>query len=1231
MMPLIFCLQLRVFLLLFSVIDATATATPNHDPTSNDHSTNSNNSSTFIINRQLEASIIAHQWITNPSTPFCETFAFLDSAIPSASSRSSKQSFFQSLTSPTAVPATDYNEAIRKAAAAASDIVGADGDEKLLLYSLATRAHAPFCEMHDSLARAALDASSSIMGIDMDMEKKHPLAFVVKIVQHNSGMHQLSYAQDVKQNGQIRFIPVDEMEMEDDADDMVWAHPLSDEHIFLPHDKMFSEKMSEGGDDQSRDEAVVLYGPFDSREFAMLYGALLDQAIPFVVRHRHVNSHANDNVNGSVDDDSHSSGNGNGNDNDSTVATEGHHHTSDTSVTRLQGYGVRLDIRNVEYKSFDDKADDHFHSSTTTTTTASSSTKQNPNDPMLDSESDKECHEGEEWTMEEMKQILSNGIDPNLLSHPTPLLQTFFEKYLPNLESMMTTTVDINEVAAYSSSQYAKDQAFIPPRDELTQLALQATTVISQSEDPLWTMMVLTQNLPSFAAYLGNVTVPSLVETEALEMERMLDKGGRGGGMEGSFSPSGMGIMEFHVNGRRISVERPSFNVFELINVVREEKDLLRSIVSLGLGRDMSGVVADLLSGGKEVFDTLVREDGIGSDVSGIDGDGDGNGKEEDGMGMMNVKEPKLRIDVGSGYKGAVIYLNDIERDAEYQQWPSSIEQALYGIQYGGSLVIRRNILTILLVMDPFDEDNRISDVLGLLMQMMQSGTPIRIGILFANNEDIDACRAHGESGSDVDGVCLQFGAPLQDDASIMEGTATSEMIMKIYQHVVKTYDKSIGFPYLFLLSGGLAKGMTVQDVASVHAQALARMGVPVEDPISDIMIAIRVELSPDSKADNYAKAAKFAVMKNIRPGMAFVNGIPLPTQSPEGCQEILSEEMQSVIGKMLTGKITDSSPRSIYAMLLKGNNVRSSMHPLLADDLPEYRVLSSNDDEFNLVVLQATTVSERPRILISIVADLISSEGLENVSSVLTAIDKYITKAKGYSSIAIRIIPNSLESSRSILGVLLRGASRFDIADLIELVGSALKSDTSNGMLSMDDFDCSPNTRQLADEVINGDKCSEDARVCAFEPIGGEFNTTVVMFVNGRVFIPSSTIHADDIDMLIDLEQGAAKTITRRLAKYEQGPLLYTAVSKAAEYLGKSFSSQRFNANERSNIFAGFEVNRDHEDDLLRFSWNAAKGGKEEALEVSKHQCVLSVMILIFLHNCVQSYPFVHIRSKYQ
>jgi len=42
------------------------------------------------------------------------------------------------------------------------------------------------------------------------------------------------------------------------------------------------------------------------------------------------------------------------------------------------------------------------------------------------------------------------------------------------------------------------------------------------------------------------------------------------------------------------------------------------------------------------------------------------------------------------------------------------------------------------------------------------------------------------------------------------------------------------------------------------------RTGVSVGDPMSDIIAAIEVELSSDSKAEKYVKTVKFAVMKNI-------------------------------------------------------------------------------------------------------------------------------------------------------------------------------------------------------------------------------------------------------------------------------------------------------------------------------------------------------------------------------
>lgn len=766
----------------------------------------------------------------------------------------------------------------------------------------------------------------------------------------------------------------------------------------------------------------------------------------------------------------------------------------------------------------------------------------------------------------------------------------------------------------------------------MKQLAVKAATVISQSKDPLWTMQVLAQNLPLFAAVLGNVTVPSTIVDD---LERSTVNVGRGMGMG---MDEGAGGMEFHVNGRKILVERPSFNVFELINAIREEQELLRNVGGLGLGGDMGRVVGRFLALGKDAFRDLEKQS------SGKDDDDDDDDEEEeyddddypddgdDDDDEMRLKEPKLRIDVGSGYKGAVVYLNDIEKDAEYRQWPTKIEHALYAMQFGQPLVIRRNLMTVLLVLDPFDEERGRSDILGLLMQMMQNGTPMRVGIVFASNKDIEACRDHLHLDAGNDDDCVQSNiVSLRDEKSILESKVTAERIMKIFQHVVKAYGKAIGFPYLFLLSESVQKGMTVQDIVGVHTQVLMRIGAPVDDPMNDIVTAIQVEVPVDSKADRYAKAVKFAVMKNIRPGMAFVNGIPLPSKSPQDCQTILMEEMQRLVGMMLTEKITDSSPRSVYAMLLKGGNVRSAMHPLLADDSPVYRVLASNGDEGNIVVLQDSTTRERPRIMITIVADFLSVDGLATLSSSLTSISTYILKSietKGQSSIALRIIPSDAESSSSILGALVRGASKFRITELIEVVESALKAGTSGNLaLTMGDFDCDQSTRKLAVEIVAGDKCSIDTAACVFEPIGDEYNATAVIFVNGRVYVPDGTVHAEDIDLLTDLERGAAKTITKHFAKYAQGLDLFTAVSRAAEYLGSIFSSETFNSHERSDIFARFKVK--HVDNLLRFSWNAEEG-KQGIIDVSRMQSSISSDLAIL---CVLVFPTllfcIHRRSK--
>ena len=82
----------------------------------------------------------------------------------------------------------------------------------------------------------------------------------------------------------------------------------------------------------------------------------------------------------------------------------------------------------------------------------------------------------------------------------------------------------------------------------------------------------------------------------------------------------------------------------------------------------------------------------------------DKGSSEEDGNAMMPPKsqgKPVYRIDVGRGWKKAIVYLNDLERDPEYSQWPRSLQQMFMSMQFGMAPSIRRNLFTFFGILDP--------------------------------------------------------------------------------------------------------------------------------------------------------------------------------------------------------------------------------------------------------------------------------------------------------------------------------------------------------------------------------------------------------------------------------------------------------------------------------------------------------------------------------------------------
>ena len=109
---------------------------------------------------------------------------------------------------------------------------------------------------------------------------------------------------------------------------------------------------------------------------------------------------------------------------------------------------------------------------------------------------------------------------------------------------------------------------------------------------------------------------------------------------------------------------------------------------------------------------------------------------------------------------------------------------------------------------------------------------------------------------------------------------------------------------------------------------------------------------SSSSSSVSYVKGLEFASSKNLTPGMTFLNGLPFPAPSDgdedddddDGgnammmeAQRIFMTEQRHLVDLINAGLITDDSPKSIYAMLLKGDDVYPRHHPLLAEGRARY------------------------------------------------------------------------------------------------------------------------------------------------------------------------------------------------------------------------------------------------------------------------------------------------------
>ncbi|KAL1411228.1 killer toxin resistant protein [Vanrija albida] len=215
---------------------------------------------------------------------------------------------------------------------------------------------------------------------------------------------------------------------------------------------------------------------------------------------------------------------------------------------------------------------------------------------------------------------------------------------------------------------------------EAKDLGLQAVALIKGAEDPLEAFVALSQDLPKYTAALArHVDVPANIRERA---ERLAVR-----------HPIGPA---FYLNGRLL--KDADLTAFGLLNAIREERHYITSLLDLGFTPEQAfSLISDPLIGQAQAEDDPL--DGI--------------------------------VDASDRLEGqpVITWLNDLETDRQYQQWPKDIRGYLRPMYPGQLHLISRNTWNIVIVVD-LATLKGLDVILGSVTTLLGRSIPLHIGIV---------------------------------------------------------------------------------------------------------------------------------------------------------------------------------------------------------------------------------------------------------------------------------------------------------------------------------------------------------------------------------------------------------------------------------------------------------------------------------------------------------------------
>jgi hypothetical protein len=354
--------------------------------------------------------------------------------------------------------------------------------------------------------------------------------------------------------------------------------------------------------------------------------------------------------------------------------------------TKLQGFGVFLDIKNMEYKNLD-----------------SEEKKENENDEeKKKTEQEGGGREEEQWSEEE--EIA--GINFFRLSQRNPSL--------PKEEIKILRDSLLSEEGREGGEGGGGGEGETTKVWKMKDFGLQVLQLVSSTatrESPSVAMnrlKELVQNFPRYAPMISSTKVAADLREELTQVSHRLPH-------------LGLPMNALFINSQRFDLGGNTFNLFDLLSTLKEEIDAANHLKSLRFSPAINRLIKA----------AVLSSDGVGDSSEG-DETGGGGGATDPAVAL---EKEITRIDVSKGGKFVVHFLNNLEKDKQYKNWPKQLTTLLYP---SWSLhTVGRNLYSLIINIDPIS-----SSGVALLSQtrsLLEDQLPIRFGVtLFCDSRPGD-------------------------------------------------------------------------------------------------------------------------------------------------------------------------------------------------------------------------------------------------------------------------------------------------------------------------------------------------------------------------------------------------------------------------------------------------------------------------------------------------------------